>query len=263
MQTTTSNDGTTIAYDRSGEGPALIIVNGAMSERASSAELAGVLAPDFTVYAYDRRGRGDSTDTLPFAPEREVEDLAAMIKAAGGSAFVFGHSSGAVLTLRAALAGLSIPKLAVYEPPFIVDDSRPAAPSDYVEYLNELLAAGRNGDAIEYFMVDAVLTPREAVAQMRNSPWWPGMEKLAPTIPYDGAIMGETMSGTTGPIQQFAALSIPVLVMDGGASPDWMHHGVQALVSALHDATYHTLAGQDHGAAPSLVAPELVSFFKG
>jgi pimeloyl-ACP methyl ester carboxylesterase len=262
MQTVTSNDGTSIAYDRSGEGLALILVSGAMSDRAAATELAGMLAKDFTVYAYDRRGRGDSTDTQPYAPEREIEDLAALIAEAGGSAFVLGHSSGAVLALRAVLAGLSIPKLALYEPPFIVDDSRPAAPSDYVPHLNALLAAGRNGDAVEYFMVDAVLTPREAVAQMRNSPWWPGMERLAPTLPYDGAVMADTMSGRPEPIQQFAAVSIPTLVMDGGASPDWIHHGVRALVSVLPDATYHTLPGQDHGAAPSLVAPELIVFFK-
>lgn len=263
METTTSKDGTTIAYDRSGEGPALILVGGAMSDRAAATELAGVLASDFTVFAFDRRGRGDSGDTQPYAPEREVEDIAALIGEAGGSALVFGHSSGAGLALLAVLGGLSIPKLAVYEPPFIVDDTRPQAPSDYVEHLNELLAAGRRGDAIEYFMTKAVLVPQEMMAQMRNAPMWPGMEKIAHTIPYDGEIMGDGMSGSPEPLKRFAAVTIPTLVMVGGASPEWMQNGTRLLAETVPGAQYHTLAGQDHGPASSLLAPELVTFFKG
>jgi pimeloyl-ACP methyl ester carboxylesterase len=263
MQTTTSKDGTVIAFDRSGEGPALILVGGATADRSGAVEIAGVLAKDFTVYAYDRRGRGESGDTLPYAVEREIEDIDALIAEAGGSAFVFGGSSGAVLALRAAAAGLAIPKLAVYEPPFIVDGSRPMLPSDYVTHLNELIAEGRRGDAVEYFMTAAVLVPPEMVAGMRNAPMWPGMERVAHTVPYDGAIMGDTMSGRPEPIRRFAAVTVATLVMDGGASPDWMRHGVQALVAVLPDARYRTLAGQDHGPASAVLAPELVSFFKG
>src|ERR1700675_2555861 len=150
--TVRSKDGTTIAYDRSGDGPPLILVSGAMGTKAHAVELASQLAPTFTVFTYDRRGRGDSGDTEPYAVEREIEDLEAVIGAAGGSAFVYGHSSGAVLALRAAAAGLDIPKLALHEPPFIVDDSHAPVPDDVVEHLDELIAADKPGDAVAYFM---------------------------------------------------------------------------------------------------------------
>ncbi len=152
MQTVGSADGTTIAFDRSGQGPALILVGGASATRAAAASVAAALAPYFTVFAYDRRGRGDSTDTLPYAVEREVEDIEALIDEAGGSAFVFGHSSGAVLALEAAcLLPDRIRKLALYEPPFIIDDSRPPLPEDFAAHLEGLVAAGRRGDAVDMF----------------------------------------------------------------------------------------------------------------
>lgn len=263
MHTTTSKDGTVIAFDTSGEGPALIVVGGAMSARADVTELAGVLAKDFTVYAYDRRGRGDSGDTQPYAVEREIQDIAALIAEAGGSAFVFGHSSGAVLAIRAAAAGLAIPKLAVYEPPFIVDDARPIPPSDYSANLREMITAGHRGDALEYFMTAAVMMPREAVAGMRHSPMWSGMEAIAPTLLYDDAIMDGAMTGSPEPLRQWATLAVPTLVIDGGASAAWMHHSAEALAETLPNARRQTLEGQDHGAAASVLAPVLVSFFTG
>src|SRR6266496_3829270 len=173
MRKVHSKDGTTIAFDWSGEGPAIILVGGALSDRSAGTQLAAHLAPHFTVYTYDRRGRGESGDTAPYAIAREVEDIDALINEAGGSAFVFGHSSGAVLALEAArLLPTKITKLALYEPPFIIDDSRPPAPQDYVPHLMELVSSGRRGEAVEYFMT-VVGTPAEMVAQMRQSPMWP------------------------------------------------------------------------------------------
>lgn len=266
MNTVTSRDGTPIAFDRFGEGPALILVGGASSQRKDATPMAEYLAPKlhFTIYSYDRRGRGDSGDTPPYAVEREVEDIAALIADAGGSAYVFGHSSGAVLALEAArLLGDAIPKLALYEPPFIVDDSRPPVPSDYVEHLNELIAAGRRGDALEYMMVRAVGMPAEMVAAMRSDPMWPGLEAVAHTLAYDGTIMGDTMRGNPAPLKRWTSVTTPTLVMDGGESPAFMHNGAQALVDVLPNAQRQTLAGQTHGAAPEVLAPVLEEFFLG
>jgi pimeloyl-ACP methyl ester carboxylesterase len=263
VHTVTSGDGTTIAFDRSGEGPALILVGGALATRRAAVPLAEALAPHFTVFGYDRRGRGDSGDTAPYAVEREVEDIAALIDEAGGSAFVFGHSSGAVLALHAAARGLAIPKLALHEPPFIVDDSRPPLLKDYVSRLDELLASGRRGDAVEYMMTRGVGTPAEAVAQMRQDAMWPALEAVAHTLAYDFTIMGDTVSGSPLPLRRWAAVTVPTLVMDGGASPAYLRNGVQALVDVLPNARRQTLEGQTHGVAPEVLVPVLRQFFAG
>src|SRR6185503_2516347 len=169
MRKVISKDGTAIAFDQSGEGPAVILVGGALSDRSGSAPLVELLAPHFTVFSYDRRGRGDSGDTAPYAVEREVEDIEALINEAGGSAFVYGMSSGAVLALEvASKLPTKIKKLALYEPPFIVDDSRPLPPKDYVKQLDELTAAGRRGDAVEFFMTEVVVVPAEYLCQIRE-----------------------------------------------------------------------------------------------
>lgn len=261
MQTVTSNDGTTIAFDRSGTGPAVILVGGALSERSAGIPLATRLAPHFTVFAYDRRGRGDSGDTQPYAVEREIEDIAALIQQAGGSAFIFGMSSGAALALEAANRGLAITKLALYEPPFIVDDARKPIPSDYVPHLGALARSGRRGDAVEYFMANAVEVPADMVAQMRQSPMWPAMEALAHTLAYDGAIMGDNMSGKPLSPGQWADVTIPTLVMDGGGSPVWMHNAAQAVAAILPNARRLTLEGQTHAVNPDVLAPALKAFF--
>jgi pimeloyl-ACP methyl ester carboxylesterase len=263
MNKVTSSDGTAIAFDRSGTGPAVILVGGALSDLSAAAPLVPLLAPRFTVFAYDRRGRGASGDTAPYAVEREVEDIGALVDEAGGSAFLFGHSSGAVLALEAAARGLSVTKLALYEPPFIVDDSRPPLPDDYVARLSELVAAGRRGEAVEYFMTTAVGVPADVVAQMRHDPMWQATERLAHTLAYDFAIMGDTMSGNPLPTERWASATLPTLVMDGGKSPPYQRHAVQALVDALPDARRRTLDGQDHGAAPAVLAPVLAEFFAG
>jgi pimeloyl-ACP methyl ester carboxylesterase len=255
-----SKDGTTIAFDRSGEGPAIILVGGALSDRSAGRPLAALLAPRFSVFSYDRRGRGDSSDTAPYAVEREVEDVEALIDEAGGSASVFGMSSGAVLALEAARR-LSIARLALYEPPFIVDDSRAPVPEDYVKQLKELVASGHRGDAVEYFMTKAVDVPAEYVAQMRNAPSWRAMEALAHTLVYDGAIMGNTLSGKPLPAERWVSVTVPTLVMDGGDSPAWAHNGVQAIADILPNAQRRTLAGQTHAVAPEVLAPVLAEFF--
>jgi len=262
MRKVLSRDGTTIAFDRSGEGPALILVGGALSDRSAGAQLAALLAPHFAVYTYDRRGRGDSGDTAPYAVLREVEDIEALITEADGSAFVFGHSSGAVLALEAtSKLPTKVKKLALYEPPFIVDDSRALLAEDYVTHLTELVAAGHRGDAVEYFMTKAVDVPAEFIPPMRNDPMWPGMEALAHTIAYDGTIMGDTMSGSSLPLKKWASVAVPALVIDGGASPAWIRNGAQALAEVLSDAQRCTLEGQGHGPAPEVLAPVLVEFF--
>lgn len=259
--TVRSGDGTTIAFDRSGDGPALILVGGAMGTKAHALDLASQLATTFTVFAYDRRGRGDSGDTQPYTVEREIEDLDAVIGAADGSALVFGHSSGAVLSLRAAAAGLAIPKLALHEPPFIVDDSRPQVSDDLVEHLDELIAAGRPGDAVESFMIDSVGVPADAIAGMRQNPSWARMEAVAHTLPYDCRVMADTMRGDPGPLQQWASVTTPILIIDGTATFPFLHASADALAAVLPNAERATLEGQDHGPAPEVLAPVLVEFF--
>lgn len=263
METAQSADGTTIAFERTGVGPAVILVGGALSDRSAATNLATGLADALTVVAFDRRGRGDSTDTPPYAVEREIEDVDALIGAVGGSAFVFGHSSGAVLGLRAAAAGLAISKLGVYEPPFIVDGTREPLPADYVAHLAELAASGRRGDAVEYFMTVGVGVPAEVIAQMRRAPMWAGMEALAHTLAYDGRVMGDAMAGSPAPLRRWASLRTPTLVVDGGASPPWMRNAARTLAETLPNASYRTLEGQDHGPASSVLGPVLAAFFAG
>lgn len=258
LNTVTSKDGTIIAYDRYGEGPALILVGGALSERSAWAPLAQILAPHFTVIAFDRRGRGASGDKAPYAVEREIEDIEALIDAVGGTAFVHGQSSGAVLSLEATarLPG-KVQKLSLYEPPFIIDDSRPLPPADFVEHIDALIAEDRRSEAVEYWMIDVVGAP----AEMKNSPAWAGMEAVAHTLPYDIAVLGDNMSGKPLPAERWASVAAPVLVMDGGASPDWIRNTARTLADTLPDARHQTLDGQQHNAAPDVLAPALLQFF--
>jgi pimeloyl-ACP methyl ester carboxylesterase len=269
MNRVVSKDGTAIAFDNSGQGPAVILIPPAFGTRADAASLAAALASDFTVFAYDRRGRGGSGDTAPYAVEREVEDLDAVIEAAGGSAFVYGHSSGAVLALHAAqVLPTKITRLALYEPPFVVDDSRPPMPEDFAAHLVELIAAGRRGDAVEYWQTQLGI-PAEAIAQMRASPMWTGLEALAPTLPYDATIMGDTQRGNALPLRQWASVKVATLVMDGTTmmgSEDFhtfMRHGADELGRVLPNAQRRILEGQDHGPADDVLAAALKAFFLG
>jgi Alpha/beta hydrolase family len=195
MRTVTSRDGTKISLDILGAGPPVIFVGGALADRSAGAPLATALARNFTVLNYDRRGRGDSGDTPPYAVEREVEDIAALIPEAGGAAFLLGGSSGAVLALDAAASGLAVTRLALYEPPFIVDDSAPPVPGDMAQALTTLVAAGRRGDAVEHYMTRALGVSAGVIATMRDSPYWAQWEAIAHTLAYDFTIMADTVSG--------------------------------------------------------------------
>jgi pimeloyl-ACP methyl ester carboxylesterase len=261
----TSKDGTRIAFDRTGEGPPVILVSGALGNRSFPHPLGGLLAPHHTVVVYDRRGRNESGDTPPYATHREIEDIDALISEAGGDANVFGMSSGAVLALEAAASGLAVKKLVLYEPPLIVDDSRPPVPEDYVPHIKELIAKGRRGDAVEYFLTAAVRVPTEFVAGMRAEPMWPGMEAVAHTIPFDGAIMEGLMSGRPLPadrVKRWASYTEPTLVVDGGASEQFMHRGADALAKVMPNAQRRTLEGQTHDVNAEVLAPVLIEFFQ-
>lgn len=261
MSTTVSADGTKIAYTRTGSGPALVLVDGAMCYRGSSPNdaLAKELAARFTVYTYDRRGRGESANTGPYAIEREVEDLAALIKEAGGEAFLFGISSGAALALEAARS-LPVTKLAVYEPPFVVDRTRPRVPADYPERLSAALQEGKPGKAVKMFMTEGVGLGRVTVAMMRIMPFWAKLKKVAPTLPYDTALVIDHQSGE--PLRAaWPEVKIPTLTVDGGRSPDWMRNGVASLAKVLPSAEHKTLPGQTHIVKAAALAPVLTEFY--
>jgi pimeloyl-ACP methyl ester carboxylesterase len=256
MRRVTSKDGTSIAFDRTGQGPALIALSGGPLDRSADAPVASLLAPSFTVYTYDRRGRGDSGDTAPYALDREFEDLEALIAEAGGSVYFYGSSGGGILGLEAAARGLGISRLALWEPPFIVDDSRPPVPDDYSARLAELLAEGRRGDMVELFMTEAVGMPADFVAPMRAMPFWQSMEKVAHTLIYDAALVGDFSL----PAQRLASVAVPSLVIDGGQTP-WLRNAAEAVARTLPNARRHTLDGQPHNVAPEAIAPVLAEFF--
>jgi pimeloyl-ACP methyl ester carboxylesterase len=257
VSTVTSRDGTTIAFEATGAGPALVIVDGALCSRAfgPSEATAAALKDDFTVYRYDRRGRGDSTDTQPYAVEREVEDLAALVAEAGGAAFAYGISSGAGLALEAAAAGVPITRLALFEPPYTAEDGDPAQQREETLKMDELLRAGRNGDAVALFL-GWVGMPDEAVAQMRASPAWSGLESMAPTIAYDDAVMGDSPV----PRVKVGRIEIPTLVIAGTLSSEELRRAARTTAAAIPGARFRDLEGQAHTASPESLAPLLKEF---
>ncbi|MBX9427580.1 MULTISPECIES: alpha/beta fold hydrolase [Streptomyces] len=260
MNTVQSADGTTIAYDRSGEGEPLILIGGSFSERAHPVmtQLAGELAPHFTVYNYDRRGRGDSGDAAEYAVEHEIEDLAALIAEAGGSAKVFGMSVGGALALKAAAAGLNITQIALYDPPYVVEETGPRPPAGFTEKLAELAASDRRGEAVEFFMVEGMGGPAEAIAGMKFAPFWPSLEALAHTLPYDTTILGEDFAL---PTEELGSVAVPVHVVHGGDADAWLHASAKAVEEAVPGASRHTLVGQGIAVDPAVLAPELKNFF--
>jgi len=263
MNTVLSPDGTRIAFTRRGRGPAIVLVDGALCHRGfgPSEELARRLADQFTVYTYDRRGRGESGDTRPYDVEREIEDLEALVTEAGGAVALYGASSGAALVLEAAKQIPAIGKLAVYEPPFIVDGSRTPMPEDYMARLDRLVAERRNGAAVKMFM-RFVGTPAIFTAVMPLTPVWPKLKAVAPTLPYDIEIMQDHQRGTPFTPGEWAAVKIPSLVAVGGKSPAWITNGTRALADALPDARHRTLPGQTHMVKPQAIAPVLTEFFR-
>jgi pimeloyl-ACP methyl ester carboxylesterase len=260
MPTITSADGTEIAYERAGDGPPLILVDGAMCYRAAGPmrPLAELLRDAFTVYTYDRRGRGESSDTPPYAVAREIEDLRALIERAGGAAHVYAISSGAALALAAAAAGAAITKLALYEPPFLADSDDGTRAKEYTERLRDLLGAGRPGDAVALFMTH-VGVPAPAIAGLRGSPGWAALERIAPTLAYDD----EVLAGGRLPREPASTISVPALVLTGGASPQGLRQAARATADALPAGEYRMLDGQTHDVAAEALAPALARFFAG
>jgi len=281
MRTVTSKDGTTIAFEQTGQGPALILVVGAFNDRMTGVPLTELLKQHFTVYNYDRRGRGDSGDTLPYAVEREIEDLDALIAEAGGSAYVFGYSSGAVLSLKAAASGSAIRKLALYDPPLMVQSS-PNSPENQTRShistsgdqkievsssrthfedhlaseLDRLVKAGRRGDAVELFQTKGVGIPAEVVVNMRNAPFRPMLEKMAHTLVYEMTILGNGVLAS----DLAASIAIPLLVMVGSESPSFMHDSAKALAQDAKQGQYRLLEGQTHDIVPAAIAPVVEGF---
>lgn len=262
MQTVTSKDGTIIAFDQVGQGPALILVGGMFEQRAMDSETAKLaayppLVEHFTVIHYDRRGRGDSTDTLPFAVEREIEDIAALIDHMGGLAYLFGISSGAALAFMAARGlGNKVPKLALYEPPYNDDTAARQAWQEFTKQLQAALAAGRSRAAVGLFM-QLLGVPADHLPAMHQYPMWPMWEAIAPTIAYDAAAVGE--EGST-PTAEAAQVTVPTLVMNGSESYPFMHLSALKLAHALPNGQHRTLQGQTHEVAPAALAPLLIDF---
>ena len=258
-----SRDGTVIAYDQIGRGPPVILIVGALCSRTlgPGVKLAPMLARQFTVFTYDRRGRGDSGENTPYEVAREVEDLDTLIKEAGGSVCVFGHSSGAVLALNAAAHGLSIKKLALYEAPLIVDRSRPSTENDWAQ-IDAFVAEGRRADALRVFL-KSVGVPAFAVALMRWLPVWTKVMAVAHTLPHDGAIVRAFQKGEPLPADAWANVKVPALAIAGGKSPAWMQTGTRALATVLSHAQHRTLEGQKHDVSAKVLAPVLNEFFSG
>jgi pimeloyl-ACP methyl ester carboxylesterase len=259
MKTVTSKDGTKIAYDQTGSGPAVVLVDGALCSRAFGPmpSLAKLLEPHFTVFNYDRRGRNESGDTKPYAAEREVEDLEAVIQAAGGSAFVAGVSSGAALALAGAAAGLGIKKLALYEAPFMVDKTGHLPPKDSAEQLKKMIAEDRRGDAVKFFMKDMVNVPVFAVFIMSILPIFKKLKAVAHTLPYDATVMGDFSL----PVQKAGLIKVPTLVGGGEKSPASMQNAVKQTAAAISGSELKMFPKQTHNISMKVLAPALVEFF--
>ncbi|MGW1726105.1 alpha/beta fold hydrolase [Streptomyces sp. NPDC002306] len=253
---TISRDGTSIAYEHTGRGPTVVLVSGAMSTGGTMAPLAARLADRFGVVVHDRRGRGESGDTAPYAVAREVEDIAALIEAAGGDAALYGVSSGGALVLAAAAAGLPVRQVAVYETPFADHGGGVQERAEYTGSLGRALAEGRRGDAVELFLRLTGMA-EEMIQGARRSPMWPGMEAIAPSLAHDDAVMGDGLV----PRDRLASLTVPVLAVAGGASPRWLRAATRAVAESAPRGAYRVLEGQTHMVDPDALAPVLAEFF--
>ena len=257
LATATSQDGTTIAFEKAGSGPAVVLICGGSTDRGSLAGLAAVLSATNTVYNVDRRGRGDSGDTLPYAIEREIEDIAAVIDATGSPAGLYGTSSGGALTLRAAASlGDRVRKLAIWEAPYFVDPAlRP--PLDTVEQYRKRLDAGHPEEAAEYFMSDVVRLPKEFVDFAKTQPFFAGQVKIAHTLVYDGLVMGDYLV----PTEAAGRVTAPTLVIAGGADFPPMIDSARALAAAIPHGEFRHLEGQGHNVDPAVIGTVLAEFF--
>jgi pimeloyl-ACP methyl ester carboxylesterase len=255
MEKTISRDGTIIAFDRLGDGPPIVLLPGGSVDRMSNAGLAAELANHLTVYNVDRRGRGDSGDTLPYAVEREIEDIAAVLEVAGGQAHLYGTSSSAALAMEAAAAGLPVLKLVMWEPPYNIN-GRPDLPADTASVYKKMVDSGRRGDAVEYFMAKVVGLPPEFVAGAREAPWWAQQEAIAHTLAYDASVMGDY----TIPEEKAKSVSVPTVIITGGASYPFMHETADALARLIPNARHEVLPGQEHNVDPAALAKTIVPF---
>ncbi|MFK7696623.1 alpha/beta fold hydrolase [Paenibacillus sp. HJGM_3] len=265
MNTVTSKDGTKIAYSKLGSGPPLLLIDGALCSRTNgpNGALAALLQEHFTVYTYDRRGRGESGNVAAtYAVDREIEDISALIEEAGGSAFVYGISSGAALALEAAKCLPSIKKLALYEAPFVTDDSRQKVPDGYEEQMEALIEADRRSAAIKLFMRKGVGLPAPVVAMMPLMPAWSKLKAVAHTLPYDTRLTIEHQKGRKDTLGRWSNVHVPALVAVGGKSPAWMRNAMELLAKTLPNAKHQTLPGQTHIVKAAVLAPILVYYFK-
>lgn len=263
MPFVTSKDGTRIAYSVVGSGPPLILVDGALCWRGSgpSGPLAEQLKDRFTVTTYDRRGRGESGDTKPYAVDREVDDLAALIEAAGGSTALYGTSSGAGLSLAAAnrLGAQKVTKMVLYEFPIFTDSSRRVDPS-YARVMDELIASGNGAGAVKHFMKNGVGVPGFAIFMMQLMGVMKKMAPVAPTLAYDTRIVTPYWTYKVPPASTWSNATMPVLEIGGGKSPAWMQNAQSAVAAALPNATHKTLPGQNHMVSPVAIAPMIKDF---
>ena len=261
MAFVTSKDGTRIGYSVVGAGPAIILIDGALCWRASgpAGPLAEQLKDRFSVYTYDRRGRGESGDTKPYAIEREVEDLAAVIGAAGGTAAVYAISSGVGLALAAANAGLPISKMVLYEFPIFTDNSRHVT-ADYARRMDELIASGDNAGAVKHFMGTGVGVPKFAMFMMGLMGIFRKLAPVAPTLAYDTRLITPYWTNTPPDASTWPDVAMPVLDIGGGKSEAWMQNAQVAVSEALPNATHKTLPGQNHMVAPTAIAPMIKEF---
>jgi pimeloyl-ACP methyl ester carboxylesterase len=259
----TSPDGTRIAFERKGSGPALVLVDGAMCYRGNGPNdaLAEVLAADFTVYTYDRRGRGESGNAKPYSVQREYEDLQALAKEAGGDIYLYGISSGGALALDAVAAGLPVRKLALYELPYVVDRTRTIIPADYEQTMDALLAQDKRGAAVSLFMRTGVGLPSFVVAMMHLMPAWSKLKAVAHTLPYDTSFTAPLQRGNPLPESHWTTVSAPTLVVAGTKSPTWMRNATRQLATAIPGAEHQLLEGQTHLVKPHALAPVLKTFF--
>jgi pimeloyl-ACP methyl ester carboxylesterase len=250
-------DGTTIALEVWGEGPPLVLVVGAFCDSNTLKGLAARLAGKFTVFRYDRRGRGGSGDAYPYAVEREIEDLEAVLGAAGGSAYIYGHSSGAVLALESAAHGAAVKKVVAYEPPYLIDGSRVRHHADLAARLEELVAEGRRGDAAELFLTEAVGLSRETISMVRSGPMWRSMRAVAHTLAYDVTVCNQQSI----PPGLMSKIQAPTLLVAGSASGSWARSAIEALAAEIPDAETLVIPGEDHGVSDDAIVPVLEKFY--
>lgn len=258
MHKVVSLDGTTIAYEKAGNGPPVVLLGGGFRDHTTFTSFLPELAPHCTAYTYDRRGRGESGDSAEYAVEREIEDLEALIGAAGGEAAVFGGSTGAILALETALAGARISRLVLLEPPYRLSGA-PRLPVGFASNLRTLLAQERRGEAAEYFLAELVGFPPEEIAEWRRSPMWPGNEAMAHTLLYDTALQGDGHL----PAGQLARLRTPTLVVHSDSTSDWLRNAAEATAAALPNGQCVALPGVWHRVPPAVLAAVVVNFVTG